>query len=61
MAHLRDAVEVLVEERTGQTLIKFLMGRRTAGVTLRDIAVELGDITGLRISHETVRTWLLEG
>jgi len=61
MARLRDAVEVLVEERTRMPLMTFLMNARKDGKTLRAIAIEVSDLTGLTISHETVRAWILEG
>jgi hypothetical protein len=61
MARLRDAVEVLVQERTRLPLMTYLIGARQKGKGLRTIAVELSDLTGLTISHETVRTWILEG
>jgi hypothetical protein len=61
MARLRDAVEVLVQERTRKPLMTYLIGSRTEGKGLRTIALELSDLSGLTISHETVRTWILEG
>lgn len=61
MARVRDGVEVIVNQRTGKPLITWLLTSREQGRTLREIAFDLTDLTGLTISHETVRTWILEG
>lgn len=62
MARLRDAVELLLEERIGaKSLMAYLMERRAEGVTLRGISSELYDLTGLSISYESVRAWIEEG
>lgn len=62
MARLRDAVELLIQERTKHgNLMSYMMARRHDGITLRGISSELYDLTGLAISHESVRAWIEEG
>jgi transposase-like protein len=49
--------------RTGgmEPLGSFLAKRHMQGVSLRLIAQELFQITGVQVSHETIRSWIREG
>lgn len=61
--HVRRATEVAFEMRTGgmEPLGSFLAKRHMQGVSLRLIAQELFQITGVQVSHETIRSWIREG
>lgn len=59
---MRRAVEVAFELRTGGTpLVAWLASRHSAGVPLRQLALELSDLVGVAVSHESVRRWIREG
>ena len=44
-----------------EPLGSFLAKRHMQGVSLRLIAQELFQITGVQVSHETIRSWIREG
>ena len=60
---MRRAVEVAFELKSGgeHRLATWLMARSRAGRSLRQIADDLEDRTGIRVSHETIRQWMIEG
>ncbi|HEY7823467.1 MAG TPA: hypothetical protein VIG24_11555 [Acidimicrobiia bacterium] len=60
---MRRAVEVAFELASGgeARLVPWMMERRKAGRSLRRIAEELEQRTGIGVSHETVRQWMIEG
>jgi hypothetical protein len=60
---VRRAVEAIFEIKNGghQTLHQWLMRERKAGKSFRAIAQELEDATGVRVSHQTVVNWIVEG
>lgn len=60
---MRRAVEVAFELASGgeTRLVPWMVGRRKAGRSLRQIADELEQRSGVRVSHETVRQWMIEG
>ena len=61
MGSLRSAVSVLLKDRHGMDLMVYLMDRRTNGVSLRKIAFDLYDLTGVLVSHQAVADWIKEG
>ena len=60
---MRRAVEVAFEMKTGGELplVPWMMREHRAGRSLRQISDDLALKTGLRVSHETVRQWMIEG
>lgn len=59
----RKQVEVELEIRNGgtQTLTGWMYEQHSQGASLRTIAQLLSAKTGLPVSHEAVRKWMLEG
>lgn len=47
----------LADLRLGGNLERFVSTRRDKAVSWRTIAAELHDATGLRLSHEALRSW----
>jgi len=60
---VRRAVEVAFEVKTGGELplAVWMMKEHKAGRSLRQISDDLAVKTGVRVSHETVRQWMIEG
>ena len=59
---MRRLAESAFETRTGGTnLITWIAHRRGEGASLRNISDELSATIGMRVSHETIRRWLLDG
>ena len=60
---MRRAVEVAFELKTGGEvpMVSWMMRQHSAGRSLRQIADDLAVKTGVRVSHETVRQWMIEG
>lgn len=60
---MRRAVEVAFELRTGgMPLVPYLAARHVGEkVPLRQLALELSDLVGIAVSHESVRRWIREG
>jgi intein-encoded DNA endonuclease-like protein len=60
---VRRAVEAIFEMKNGghQTLHQWLMRERQAGKSFRAIADELEQATGVKVSHQTVVNWIVEG
>jgi len=60
---VRRAVEVTFELASGgnERLVPWMLERRRAGRSLRQIAEELEGRVGFKVSHETVRQWIIEG
>jgi transposase-like protein len=50
----------LVEYKIGVPLADYLRDLTERGMSNRSIAAEILARTGVRVSHETVRTWLAE-
>ncbi len=50
--HLRNVAD--------ESLVDVVLGWVEAGVSFREIALRLRDQTGIRVSHETVRSWAVE-
>lgn len=61
MGTLRRDIERQLEERHGITLMSWVVGRTREGRSLRQVAYELYDLTGLYVSNESVRQWLKDG
>jgi hypothetical protein len=61
--NVRRATEVAFEMSTGgmQPLGSWLTKRHMSGVSLRQISRELFEMTGVQVSHETIRAWIREG
>lgn len=59
---MRRQVEVAFEARhAGKPLIPWMFHRKADGLSLRKIADELSQLSGMPVSHESVRRWMLEG
>jgi intein-encoded DNA endonuclease-like protein len=60
---VRRAVEAIFEMKNGghQTLHQWLMRERQAGKSFRAIALDLERQTGVKVSHQTVVNWVIEG
>jgi hypothetical protein len=60
---LRRVVEMQFELSNGgnEPFGSWLMKQRTAGASLRAIAQAVQANTGIPVSHESVRQWLVEG
>lgn len=60
---MRRAVEVAFELTNGgeESLGRWLLRSRQSGMSLRMIADQLEHRTSIRVSHETVRQWMIEG
>lgn len=59
---MRKSIETAFEVRTGGTaLIPWLFQQHNEGASLRTIADRLSETVGIRVSHETVRRWMLDG
>lgn len=59
---MRRLVEQAFELRTGGApMIPWLMTQRSEGASLRELAHRLTELTGVSVSHESVRTWLRHG
>lgn len=59
---MRKLVEQHFESQTGgQHLTPWLFAQHREGVSLRDIAERLRVLTGIQVSHVTVRNWMMEG
>ena len=59
---MRKSIETQFELRTGGVnLVTWLFQQKQEGESLRTIADRLSQTVGIRISHETVRRWMLEG
>jgi hypothetical protein len=49
----------LVETKLGRPLEDQIAEAREAGADWRSIATALSALTGMTVSHETVRTWMM--
>jgi len=59
---MRKSVETQFELRSGGVpLVAWMMQQRTSGASLRTIADAVTKTTGISVSHESVRRWMLEG
>jgi transposase-like protein len=60
---MRRQVEAAFETVSGgeTPLITWLLREKARGASLRTLAALLSAQTGLTVSHETVRKWMLEG
>jgi len=54
MSHL----QLILEERMGQSLTAWLASARTGGMSYREIAKCLTDETGITVSKSAVHYWL---
>lgn len=50
----------MVREAGGAGLVDVVLRLQDEGLTWREIALRLCDETGIRVSHETVRSWGIE-
>ena len=48
-----------IEQQLGSPLASFIAARRDAGTSWRRIADEIGESTGVEVSHEALRMWTL--
>jgi DNA-binding PadR family transcriptional regulator len=60
---VRRPVEAIFEIKNGghQTLHQWLMQQRKAGKSFRSISQDLEHLTGVRVSHQTIVNWIVEG
>lgn len=59
---MRKSVETQFELRSGGVpLVAWMMQQKTKGASLRSIADAVSETTGISVSHESVRRWMLEG
>jgi transposase-like protein len=60
---MRRKAEAVFEQKNGgkTTLIQHMWALKGRGLSLRDIARDVSQATGMPVSHETVRRWMLEG
>jgi hypothetical protein len=60
---VRRAVEAIFELKNGghQTLHQWLMRERKTGKSFRALSTELEQMTGVRVSHQTIVNWIVEG
>jgi intein-encoded DNA endonuclease-like protein len=60
---MKRAVEAIFEMKNGghHTLHQWLMRERQAGKSFRSIALDLERQTGVKVSHQTVVNWIVEG
>lgn len=52
-----STLQVAVDRLLGDTLDDFVRNRRDDGTSWRWISVDLYEATGIRVSHETLRSW----
>lgn len=58
----RRQIETELELRQPNTsLMTWLAARRSENKSLREIARDLTTLTGVQVSHESVRKWLRDG
>lgn len=59
---MRKSVETQFELKSGGVpLVPWMMQQRTRGSSLRQIADAVTATTGISVSHESIRRWMLEG
>lgn len=61
--HMSPTAELMasrLRERDGRELVAVIPQMAAEGKSWREIAFYLRDVTSMRVSHETVRTWGLE-
>lgn len=59
---MRKSVETQFEIKSGGVpLVAWMMQQHTRGSSLRQIADAVSQTTGISVSHESVRRWMLEG
>lgn len=59
---MRRIVETAFETKTGGTpLVPWMFQQRQEGAALRVIAERLTALVGIKVSHESVRRWMMEG
>lgn len=59
---MRKLVEQHFEAQTGGAhLTPWLFSQHREGASLREIAERLRVLTGIQVSHVTVRNWMMEG
>lgn len=59
---MRKSVETQFELRSGGVpLVPWMFQQKNNGASLRAIADSVSSTTGISVSHETVRRWMLEG
>lgn len=59
---MRKTIEREFEIRSGgEPLIPWMFRQHKAGLSLRVIADRLTEMTGVRVSHESVRQWMKAG
>ena len=56
-AHVMDRI---VRDELGDGLVDVVLRLRDSGLSTREVAVQLHEVTGFRVTHETVRGWELE-
>lgn len=60
MSTVAKAMAVLLTERGEGDLVAAVLEREDTGQSWREIAFWLFDVTGIRVSHESVRSWAKE-
>lgn len=59
---MRRIVETAFETKTGGTpLVAWLYQQHNEGAGFRTIAERLTSLVGIRVSHESIRRWMMEG
>ena len=60
---MRRKAEAMFEQANGGkvTLTQHMWALKARGLSLRDIAKDVSQATGMNVSHETVRRWMLDG
>lgn len=59
---MKKIVETAFETKLGGTpLVPWLFQQHAEGASLRVIAERLTSLIGIRVSHESVRRWMMEG
>lgn len=51
---------LLIEDRLGEPLARFIAERRARSVAYYKIAMEITQRTGVSVSFETIRTWAFD-
>lgn len=59
---MRKSVETQFELKSGGVpLVPWMFQQKNKGASLRAIADAVSQTTGISVSHESVRRWMLEG
>lgn len=59
MGNVTHPLKALIEERLGEPVERFIRDRRKPRKSLRDIAAEIAERTGVTVSYEAVRLWTM--